>query len=156
MSSLASKRTRASQRQEGRCHYCALLMLEGGPPNHPLACTAEHLIARRDGGSNAAANIVAAHRFCNRHRHTPRNPRTPEQHRAFVQMRVSKGRWFPDSFWPVVQGIYVMRATCPLLRHADPSADCGSVLADSLSMAYPAIWRNNHVRLEPPHPKSPA
>jgi 5-methylcytosine-specific restriction endonuclease McrA len=37
-------------------------------------CTAEHLKARSDGGSNDTNNIVAACYFCNHTRHTRKNP----------------------------------------------------------------------------------
>lgn len=32
-------------------------------------CTAEHLVARQDGGKDTAANIVAACAYCNHGRH---------------------------------------------------------------------------------------
>ncbi|UWQ95909.1 HNH endonuclease [Rhodobacteraceae bacterium M385] len=59
-----------------------------------LQCTAEHLWARSDGGSNNPENIVAACRYCNTTRHKCKKPRSPESHRAHVRRRLNQGRWF--------------------------------------------------------------
>lgn len=49
----------AFNQQAGRCWYCDCKMING----HTRSIrqyTAEHLVARSDGGSNKASNIVAA------------------------------------------------------------------------------------------------
>jgi hypothetical protein len=58
-----------------------------------LQATAEHLIARCDGGTNAQANIVAAHLICNRRRHQRKVPLDPDRYRRFVLRRVAKHAW---------------------------------------------------------------
>ena len=70
---IAKNRLIAYQRQSGRCYYCDLPMWLGklpGKRHRPasLQCTAEHLVARQDGGDNSARNIVAACRFLPKHR----------------------------------------------------------------------------------------
>lgn len=86
--------------QGGRCYYCDLQMWDEAVPSgtskrrpRALQCTAEHLKARRDGGRDTARNIVAACLFCNKARHHPKVPRTPEEHRAHVRRRMAAGRW---------------------------------------------------------------
>jgi hypothetical protein len=70
--SRVSFRTRAFALQSGRCFYCGLPMWNINPmrfarryeitPSQALdfKCTAEHLKARRDGGIDQHANVVAA------------------------------------------------------------------------------------------------
>jgi len=64
------------------------------PQANLLRCTAEHLLARTDGGKDQADNIVAAHLWCNRKRHARKLAPTPREYRHLVQQRLSKGRWF--------------------------------------------------------------
>ncbi len=58
-----------------------------------LRCTAEHLVAQCDGGTNAAANIVAACARCNHTRHKRQRPPEPAAYRADVRQRVARGSW---------------------------------------------------------------
>ena len=108
-SSLAKHRRAAFARQNGRCHYCGFPMwLEDpselsapfGLSDHEsarLQCTAEHLIARQDGGGDGADNIVAACRFCNATRHRLSSPPDPAAYRRRVLCRLDAGRWHPKS-----------------------------------------------------------
>jgi len=98
-------RTFAFARQSGLSWYCCLPMYVGDvrafAETHRLtvaqarqrACTAEHLQARRDGGTSAQANIVAACLACNRQRHRRKHPRAPDAHRQWVANRMADGRW---------------------------------------------------------------
>ena len=73
-----------SVRQAGGCYYCTVLMwIDDGVSfarKHELSsrvarwlrCTAEHLLARRDGGRDSRDNIVAACLVCNLRRHRGR------------------------------------------------------------------------------------
>ena len=76
-SSIYKHRLAAFTRQKGRCYYCDLPMWlpqskefavkfkrsERYSPR--LQCTAEHLKARQDGGTDSRENIVAACAICN-------------------------------------------------------------------------------------------
>jgi hypothetical protein len=59
-------------------------------------CTAEHLVARQDGGRDAADNIVAACRFCNATRHRLSSPPDPAAYRRRVLFRLDASRWLPN------------------------------------------------------------
>lgn len=93
---LLRSRQLAFNQQGGKCYYCGLPMVlsdqEG--PKH-LRCTAEHLLARSEGGSDAPSNIVAACFYCNHKRHQRKNPPEPERYRAEIRKRVQKGGWQP-------------------------------------------------------------
>jgi 5-methylcytosine-specific restriction endonuclease McrA len=98
-SSLRSARDRAATRQDGLCHYCELPMLL---PTSPASKTmpafvpsAEHLIARSEGGGNEAWNIVAAHAICNQQCHKRALPLPPDIYKDLVKSRLT-GRWHPD------------------------------------------------------------
>lgn len=105
--SVQKARARAFQHQEGRCYYCFQPMWLGDAAEFArqyaltrrqakaFQCTAEHLVARCDGGSNSVANIVAACRHCNSRRHRRRVPPDPANYREHVRRRVAKGRWHP-------------------------------------------------------------
>jgi hypothetical protein len=58
-----------------------------------LKCTAEHLIARCDGGTNAPTNIAAVCWWCNQARHKLSSPPAPKTYRRYVRRRVVTGRW---------------------------------------------------------------
>lgn len=102
---IARLRTRACEEQNGLCIYCAYPMLIGDcasyahrygitiPQARQLECTAEHLIACKDGGRNEHANVAAACRLCNFRRHARRRPPCADQYLALVRRRVSKGKW---------------------------------------------------------------
>jgi hypothetical protein len=95
----------AFERQHGRCYYCNLPMWQDDSapfarqyaitPNlaRLFQCTAEHLTARVDGGSGAAANIVAACHYCNTRRHRRKVAPAPDGHKLRVQGRMAHRRW---------------------------------------------------------------
>lgn len=110
MTSLVNKRNRAYERQGGICYYCGLPMWEkedaevlaaylGIKARHVswLKCTAEHLNARTDGGTDSAANVVAACLYCNSRRHLHRQDHapSPENYRARVSACMATGHWHP-------------------------------------------------------------
>lgn len=103
--SLKRARTRAAVTQEHHCYYCGLPMWDHDPAAFAavhsltnrqarlLRCTAEHLQARSDGGSDSASNVVAACSYCNGHRHFVGRPLDPAQYRDYVGRRMQRGRW---------------------------------------------------------------
>ena len=105
---IAHYRAQAYAAQHGRCFYCHVEMCNGHPApfaqSHGISiaqaqlleCTAEHLIARKDGGRNTRENIVAACRTCNNRRHLRKRPLPPDLHRARVQRAMARGRWHGD------------------------------------------------------------
>ena len=99
---IAKLRQNAFTRQSGHCYYCNVQMWLVQPTELPTAlgrdayrlrCTAEHLIAQQDGGKDVQENIAAACFHCNQTRHKRRTPPEPDQFRAQIQQRVSKGKW---------------------------------------------------------------
>ena len=97
---MASKTRRSSQIafncQDGKCYYCGLRMwMHGASGPTELLCTAEHLIARNEGGNQALSNIVAACWHCNQTRHKRKNPPPRESYQAEVQRRIARGGWLP-------------------------------------------------------------
>ena len=56
-------------------------------------CTAEHLLARQDGGKDGANNIVAACYFCNQTRHNSKRVQTADKYLIRVRRRVASGTW---------------------------------------------------------------
>jgi hypothetical protein len=58
-------------------------------------CTAEHLLARCDGGKDQKSNIVAACIFCNSKRHQRKKPLGPPRYRALIRKRLQQGKWHP-------------------------------------------------------------
>lgn len=113
----AQLRERASINQGGTCHYCGLPMCFGSPDafrkRHNVrpgampwvGATAEHLVARCEGGPTTATNIVAVHHYCNVIRHRRRKPQPPGAYQARVRRAVAAGRW------PI----------CQMLRSARPA-----------------------------------
>jgi hypothetical protein len=106
MVSLKDKRLVKMRAQNGLCYYCNEPMWDQAidspttpdchSPKRPLQrrCTAEHLRARCDGGSDLAHNIVAACWFCNKNRHARKRPMPPQTYQDYVRKRVAQGRWF--------------------------------------------------------------
>ena len=101
--SLKKLRLSAFHAQQGRCFYCGARMWlrcssELGlrpQSSRSLQCTAEHLIARQDGGTDSHENIVAACALCNKRRHRRPGPApAPQAYKALVQRRVVSGRWW--------------------------------------------------------------
>ena len=114
MSRLTKLRTRAFFAQQCRCIYCNLPIWEepykerfaaalGVPPArlHFLRSSAEHLVARQDGGPDAAANVAAACWWCNwkRHAHRSASAPGPMQFRAEVQRLMAARLWHPAARW---------------------------------------------------------
>lgn len=101
MPKLRQLRTLAYHAQDGRCWYCGARMWLSVPEElglrprsaKPLQCTAEHLIARQDGGRDVAGNIAAACWLCNHRRHQRKSPPSPGAYKALVQRRLAKGKW---------------------------------------------------------------
>jgi hypothetical protein len=91
--------------QHGRCYYCQQPMWIGSPEEFSdkhdmtLRCavkfqsTAEHLIARFDGGTDDPSNIVAACLFCTHTRHLAKNPKQPATYMEKVRARLAVGKW---------------------------------------------------------------
>lgn len=94
-------------RQEGRCHYCRCHMWEQDVDAFAASrrltrrqakwcrSTAEHLVARSDGGTNASSNIAAACLRCNQTRHKAASPLNAERFLVRVRRLMAKGRWWP-------------------------------------------------------------
>lgn len=106
---LSRLRTRAASIQSFRCIYCHLPVWTGDPQPfmqrfhltlreaRALQCTAEHLLARCDGGKDSNDNIAAACLHCNRTRHQRAKPLDPLAYQSLVQQRLSRGAWHPRS-----------------------------------------------------------
>jgi hypothetical protein len=93
---LQRSRQLAFDQQEGKCYYCGFRMwMRGALGPSQLLCTAEHLTARSEGGSDDPSNIVAACIHCNQTRHRRKQPPPPDRYKAEVLRRVKKGRWLP-------------------------------------------------------------
>lgn len=102
-------RKQAYLSQSKLCYYCGLPMWEDSQQtfrlnyklslksSNLLRCTAEHLIARQDGGKNSKNNIVAACQFCNQTRHKAKYPLPPDQYMIKVKNRMNSDRWHPLS-----------------------------------------------------------
>jgi len=80
-------RERARREQRGICIYCRRPMGKD--------VTAEHLVARMDGGGSNRGNIAAACRHCNAGRHAlfPEGAPDPETYQAFVLLMSAAGQW---------------------------------------------------------------
>ncbi len=101
-----SARLTAFERQCGNCFYCGVAMWVTTPFELPgcksvssgyarLRCTAEHLVARSEGGRDCSANIVAACLHCNATRHRRKRPPEPGTYREEIARRVARGAWHP-------------------------------------------------------------
>lgn len=107
--SISKHRLAAFKRQKGRCYYCGLPMWLKQPRElaarfrisegalSRLRCTAEHLLARKDGGADSGDNIVAACLFCNKTRHRISSQPDPIRYREHVRHRLRAGKWHPRS-----------------------------------------------------------
>lgn len=123
-------RSAAASKQKHRCWYCGFPIWEADPAAfarvHGLTlrqasrfrCTAEHLVARSDDGTNAKLNIVAACLFCNAMRHKRPHPPAHDRYREQVVRAVCRRMWHPK--WA-----YVALATQPL-RERQPDARPGA------------------------------
>lgn len=111
---ISKPRLDAFHHQAGLCYYCKSPMwlnaIEDFAITHDISlsaaarfqCTAEHLIARCDGGSNRKNNIVAACRFCNSKRHQRKIPPSPFKYRVQIQRRLKQGKWHPKELQHIV------------------------------------------------------
>lgn len=102
---LVKKMTYKFGLQGGRCYYCCQPMWCANPSHFArthgltiartrhLKATAEHLVARCEGGTDTRDNIVAACWFCNSRRHQAKRPLSPEAYARKVRLRLSAGRW---------------------------------------------------------------
>ncbi|HCB42962.1 MAG TPA: restriction endonuclease [Pseudomonas sp.] len=104
-SQYSKNRQTAFQAQSGRCCYCGFLMWQDNPEvfatahrilpaqAHHFQCTAEHLKARSEGGTNKASNIAAACKRCNQLRHRRKKAPSPQEYQEMVQKRLAQGKW---------------------------------------------------------------
>ena len=104
---IQKSRLLAFERQNGRCYYCgAPLWCEkiaefaakfgiSLRQANQFQCTAEHLVARQDGGCDASKNIVAACWFCNSRRHRRTSDLSPDAFKKLVSQRIKQFKWHP-------------------------------------------------------------
>ncbi len=102
---LRKARRKALRAQGGRCFYCNQPIWDDRPDAFCKAfglserkarsfrCTAEHLVARCDGGPDTQGNIAAACWFCNHRRHRAKVPLDPLAYAALVRKQLPEGRW---------------------------------------------------------------
>ena len=102
---LIKSRLKAFNLQQGLCIYCELPMWIDNPKAFAekykitikgaalFKCTAEHLLARKDGGKDGESNIVAACHYCNQHRHKCKSAKEPMSYKLHVSKRLEKGKW---------------------------------------------------------------
>lgn len=102
-------RQQASLKQNHRCYYCHFPMWDSDCEYFSLIhkiplrlarylkCTAEHLVARQDGGRDNVGNIAAACIWCNKMRHYHREHKAPDAatYCRRVSQLISLGRWHP-------------------------------------------------------------
>jgi HNH endonuclease len=105
---IARLRAAAYVAQRELCYYCQCKMCNGDPSEFArsygmsirqvwkIQCTAEHLTARQDGGTNVRSNIAAVCRHCNRLRHARKTPLSADRYRDYVRRRISRGKWARD------------------------------------------------------------
>lgn len=105
MNRIAKLRVRAYVAQNGRCIYCQAEMWIDTPDTfvrrfgltqrlaESLRCTAEHLVARSDGGADTVANVAAACWVCNFRRHAKHGGIPPDSYLAVVRKQVARGCW---------------------------------------------------------------
>lgn len=122
-------RNRAFHLQQGCCYYCCLPMwLEdidayrqryGVTRRQALAfrCTAEHLVARADGGTDPLDNVVAACTLRNRRRHGRPVPLDARSYLLHVRRRLARRRWHSSTvverLTKQTRGGYIARGAPP-------------------------------------------
>jgi 5-methylcytosine-specific restriction endonuclease McrA len=102
---LIQSRNKAFQNQHGLCFYCQLPMWNDDSELFSkqfkitkkqalmFQCTAEHLLAKQDGGNDHQLNIVAACKFCNQKRHARKKPKDPIAYKSYVTKKIKHGGW---------------------------------------------------------------
>lgn len=102
---LTKSRSKAYIQQSGRCIYCEQPMwltdIDTFAKTYQISiklakcfkCTAEHLKAKQEGGTNAESNIAAACNYCNQKRHKRKTPLDPIAYKQYVVKRLAKGLW---------------------------------------------------------------
>lgn len=102
---LIKSRLKAFKIQSGFCIYCEQPMwltdIDTFAKTYQISikqaklfqCTAEHLLAKQDGGTNHECNIAAACNYCNQKRHKRKKPLAPILFKLYVMKRLAKGRW---------------------------------------------------------------
>ncbi len=117
---IQSNRLKAAEKQGFVCFYCRFPVWEPlregldefaerveltRRQSAGLRCTAEHLIARQDGGKDGNENIAAACLTCNRRRH--RRKRAPAAHwfLDFVRRRVRARKWHHASVFRALKAL---------------------------------------------------
>jgi len=107
---LLRNRLQAFKKQRGHCYYCdAPMWLEKlsefaakyrirKKQAERFQCTAEHLIARKNGGTNARENIVAACWYCNSRRHRRQADLSPAEYWKVVMCFMERRTWHPKVF----------------------------------------------------------
>jgi len=103
-------RWQAFKKQKGRCYYFHSPMWLGSTEefadNYGITeiqaerfqCTAEHLIARQNGGTDERENIVAACLYCNFTRHNVSEALPHNEDREHVASLVQSQEWHPREF----------------------------------------------------------
>lgn len=111
---LVKYRIAAFNAQGGRCYYCNCPIWESDPDTFAkrhnltysqalaLQSTAEHLLARQDGGKDKQGNVVAACRTCNQGRHKRKKPFDPLDAIKIIRQRIAKGGWHSFNVNPLL------------------------------------------------------
>lgn len=102
---LRAARLAAYLSQGGFCCYCSCPTWLTAPQRfgacyglteeetRKLQATAEHLVARCDGGGDEPGNIACACVTCNTGRHACKRPLTAERYLLYVVERMARGAW---------------------------------------------------------------
>lgn len=108
--SISQSRLRAFRHQNGCCFCCAFPMWHNNGDDFAATygiskrearrfqCTAEHLAAVQEGGTDAPDNIVVACWFCNQRRHRRHFRLALGEYRELVIRRIKQLRWHPKRF----------------------------------------------------------
>ena len=106
---LTKSRFKAYIQQAGQCIYCELPMWLVNADifaktyqitvkqAKTFQCTAEHLIARQNGGNDGENNIAAACNYCNQKRHKRKKPLNSIAFKQHVMKRQAPGRWHSNA-----------------------------------------------------------
>jgi hypothetical protein len=123
---VARLRAKAYVAQRALCYYCDCQMWITNPAEfarlhrislsqvRQVQCTAEHLTARKDGGTDTRSNIAAVCWHCNKLRHARKKPFSADRYRDYVRRRISRGAWH-DRF--------LLKTLYPLAQSPCPAQD---------------------------------